>query len=530
MSPSVDAPNTQENSAVEAEAAPEDHRESDSAVAASLEVERKLEVPRRWSMPSLAGVGRIDRVSEPQRISQTATYLDTPWLDLLDAKHTLRRRTGGSDAGWHLKKPGSGDGRIELAAPLGRGVVRVPLDLRDEVTDVIGPAMLLPVCLLKTRRTRRHLYGEGGAKAPVLAVVEDDTVEAHLLYGGERIKRWREVEVELVDGVAGDLDDIVEALVASGCSLSDAPSKLGRALEGEGSSRSGATAGHRVLEYVAAQVGVLQALESNVRADAPDAVHKSRVATRRLRSTLRTYRRLFDRTVTDPIRAELKWAAGLLGGPRDTEVMRDRLVGAVESLDSGLVRGPVVTRVRDEMDRRHSSAHALLVKGLDGARYERLLESLVSLVSDPPWSDRAARKASKALPGLVGKAAAKVEREADRATELEELAEREEAIHNVRKRAKAARYAAEAAGDAGGSKAPAVVAAWTDVQDALGEHQDSVVARDVIEQIYRDALKAREDTFTYGVLVANELNAAERIEEDMDALLEEAHAATRAIG
>ncbi|MDO5699698.1 MAG: CYTH and CHAD domain-containing protein [Dermatophilus congolensis] len=505
-----------------------------AGVQEAIEVERKLEVPAEWTMPDLAGVGRIERVSAAQRMSQTATYLDTPWLDLLAAKHTLRRRTGGTDAGWHLKKPGSGDGRVELTAPLGRGVVRVPLELRTEVNDVIGSKMVAPVCLLKTKRVRRQVLGPAtdGGEPLVLAVVEDDTVEATLLQADERVKSWREVEVELVDGSAQDLDDIVEALVASGCEVSDAPSKLSRALAGEGAERGGVTAGDRVLEYVAAQVGVLQGLEPKVRVDAPDSVHKSRVATRRLRSTLRTYRKLFDSGVTDPIRDELKWAAGLLGQPRDTEVMRDRLIGAVEALDPSLVRGPVAKRVASEMHDRHAEAHASLVKGLDGVRYERLLATLADLVTSPPWSSRAERKAVKALPPLVGKAAAKVEKEADRAAQLTHegaAAERDEAIHNVRKRAKAARYAAEAAGDAGGAKAPAVVEAWTDVQDALGEHQDGVVAKDVIEQIYQAARSAGEDTFTYGVLIANELNAARRIEENMDALLDEAHAATRAL-
>ncbi len=508
----------------------------ESGVATAVEVERKLDVPEGWTMPALGGVGPVQEVSDPERMTQTATYLDTPWLDLLEAKHTLRRRTGGSDAGWHLKKPGSGDGRLELTAPLGRGVVRVPLELRAEVNDVIGPLMLAPVCVLKTRRVRRHLYGSprpggaGGSHVPVLAVVEDDTVEARLLRGGERFKRWREVEVELVDGDADDLEQIVAALIDSGCTVSDAPSKLSRALEGEAAPRSSKTAGDRVLQYVAAQVGVIQSLEPQVRVDAPDTVHKTRVATRRLRSTLRTYRGLFDRDETDPIRDELKWAAALLGQPRDAEVMRDRLFETLDALSRDLVRGPVHERMHTEMERRHAEAHAALVKGLDGARYERLLASLVALVQDPPWSDKAEKKAAKALPKLVGKAAVKVERKAGRIEELEESAEREEAIHEVRKLAKAARYAAEAAGDVSGDKATAVVAAWTDVQDALGEHQDSVVAREVIEQIYRAALDAGEDTFTYGVLIADEVNAAARIEEDMDSLLADAHQATRALG
>ena len=55
-------------------------------------------------------------------------------------------------------------------------------------------------------------------------------------------------------------------------------------------------------------------------------MHKMRVGTRRLRSALATFRPLLDRAVTDPIRDELKWIAGELGGARDAEVLRERLL------------------------------------------------------------------------------------------------------------------------------------------------------------------------------------------------------------
>jgi inorganic triphosphatase YgiF len=64
------------------------------------------------------------------------------------------------------------------------------------------------------------------------------------------------------------------------------------------------------MDYLAAQLGVLQALEPAVREDAPDAVHKSRVATRRARSALKTFRDLFDGSVAEHLRGELSWLAG----------------------------------------------------------------------------------------------------------------------------------------------------------------------------------------------------------------------------
>lgn len=496
-----------------------------------LETERTLEVPRRWSFPKLAGVGRVASVSRPRRMTQTATYLDTPALDLLRRKRTLRRRTGGTDAGWHLKMPRKGDARLELGAPLGRGPAFVPGELREHVADVVGRRALVPVTILRTRRTRRQLLDENDV---VLAVVEDDAVEATVLLEGERILRWREVEVELVDGDADDLEAVTGALVTSGLTVSESPSKLARALAGvepaTGKAKKGDAAVDVVLRYVADQVGVLQALEEAVREDRPDAVHKMRVATRRLRSTLKSFRKIFDRTETDPLRDEIKWLTGMLGGPRDAEVMRARVLGLLEDTDDTLVRGPVRSRVAGSLDETHEREHARLVRALDSRRYERLLERLVALVQDPPASALGRRKAGSVLPDLVAKASHDVEKAAKKARDTEDPETREEAIHDVRKRAKAARYAAEAAGGIAGSAASDVASAWSDLQEALGEHQDVVVARGVIDGIYRQARKAGEDTFTYGVLAGREVETARRIEANYEKLLAGARKAAKKIG
>lgn len=498
-----------------------------SAARVTVEVERKFEVPPAWEVPELTGVGRVSRTEGPTVVEQEATYLDTPWLDLLAAKRTLRRRTGGSDAGWHLKSPASGEGRTETVAPLGSSAARVPTELREAVSAVTGTAPVVPVCLLRTRRSRRTAFGtdESGQEI-VFAVLEDDSVEARVLIGQERVKRWREVEVELVDGSAEDLDNITEALLGSGAELSPSPSKVGRALAGEGRDRDEGTAGAQVMAYVAAQVGVIQSYEPRVRRDEPDAVHKSRVATRRLRSTLRTYRKLFDRSVTDPLRDELRWAAALLGGPRDGEVMLERIGKSVAGLEAGLVRGGAGRRLLAALESQHTEAFDMMLEGLDSPRYTGLLESLTELVMAPPLRERAGRAAQTELPRLVGESARRVVERAEKASTIEDRAERHDAVHEVRKLAKAARYAAEAAGDSAGDVVGGVVSAWTEVQEALGDHQDSVVARQVLEAVYRDALEAGEDTFTYGVLIGGEAGFARGIEKRMDKLIAAARKAS----
>lgn len=501
------------------------------------ETERKFEVPRRWSCPSLPGTGAVTRVEGPRRFTQTATYLDTPDLALLRAKRTLRRRVGGIDAGWHLKLPGGGDTRTEVHEPLA-SPVRVPASLRELVADVIGTSALVPVAILRTQRVRRELRDAADA---LVAELVDDTVKATVLLDGEHILRWREVELELGPaGTTADLDALTERLLAARLVASTSPSKLSRALAGplarrapgatgatgtagRGSGKGKvvpATAGDVVVAYLGAQLGVLQALEPAVRADAPDAVHKTRVATRRARSALKTFRDLFDPSVSDHLRDELAWLAGMLGGPRDAEVLLERLSALLDDVPAAYVVGPVRDRLLGMLRADHDTSRAKLVAALDSRRYERLLLELSGAVQRPPYlGELAAAPAPDVVARMSGAAAAKVVKTAERAQEASP-AERDEIIHDIRKRAKAARYADEAAAPVLGGKGAAP--AWTKLQEALGDYQDGVVAVETIQRACRAARAAGEDTFTYGVLVEREAAAGRAIRDQYGALLRSA--------
>ena len=87
----------------------------------SLEVERKFAVGAGFALPDLSTVPGVAAVTGPQTYHLTAIYLDTPGLDLAAAHITLRRRSGGSDDGWHLKLPAGAGTRREVHAPLGPG-------------------------------------------------------------------------------------------------------------------------------------------------------------------------------------------------------------------------------------------------------------------------------------------------------------------------------------------------------------------------------------------------------------------------
>jgi hypothetical protein len=140
-------------------------------VRSSIEVERKYDVPDLdLAVPDLAGVPGVGSVSAPEEHLLEAVYYDTPDRRLRAAGITLRRRTGGTDAGWHLKLPAA-LGREEVAADV--AAEDVPAGLAALVRSRVRDRELAPVATITTRRTVRRLLDPAGRP---LAELADDSV------------------------------------------------------------------------------------------------------------------------------------------------------------------------------------------------------------------------------------------------------------------------------------------------------------------------------------------------------------------
>src|SRR6478672_5164663 len=186
-----------------------------------VEIERKFEAGPDFVVPGLGDLPGVASVSEPEELELSATYHDTPDLRLLRSRVTLRRRTGGADAGWHVKLPASAGARLELHQPLGRAIKRAPAAVLAPVRGLVGTQQVGPVATVHTHRVLRRLLDADGRQ---LAEVADDLVTGTALptAAGESavISSWREIEVELADGGPELLDAAGEALVAAGARLS----------------------------------------------------------------------------------------------------------------------------------------------------------------------------------------------------------------------------------------------------------------------------------------------------------------------
>ncbi|MFI8501245.1 CHAD domain-containing protein [Streptomyces sp. NPDC085524] len=483
------------------------------------EIERKFEFSKaksaRRGVPDLTGTAAIAAVSDQGTVDLDAVYYDTPDQRLAADGLTLRRRTGGADEGWHLKLPVSPGVRDEVAAPLGDTVPR-PLAalLRSRVRD----SELEPQVRLLSSRKVSHLLDADGA---LLAELSTDQVRAER---GDAAAAWTEVEVELADGIDPALLDAVEAAFRkAGLKVSDAPSKLARALAETGTAPpakpaatpADGTAGAHVLAYLREQRDALIAQDPAVRRNLPDSVHQMRVASRRMRSAFKTHRKVLDRSVTDPVGEELRWLAGELGVDRDQEVLLERIRTHLDELPRILQPGPVRARLRVWNTARSSGSRRRALAALDSPRYLALLDYLDALLAEPPLLKHAADPAGEVLPKAVLHDYDRLAGRIGTALALEPGHERDLALHEARKAAKRARYAAEAAVPALGKPAERLAKAVKKVQSLLGDHQDSVVAREALRAIGAQAAGGGESAFVWGVLYAREEALAEQREREL---------------
>ncbi|MFI5492751.1 CHAD domain-containing protein [Actinoplanes sp. NPDC051859] len=459
----------------------------------ATESERKYDVPAGFALPPLTGAEGVSGTGEPETHELDATYFDTEDLRLARNKRTLRRRTGGTDAGWHLKTPGTGSSRTEYQLPLTDGD-EVPAELVAEVRTIARTRPLRPVATLRTRRVETPVRAADGR---TLALIAQDDVDAETLDGTQR---WQEIEVELVDGAPELLDALDALLREAGATPAAGPSKLARAL-GDRLRAPARGTRHRtdpVLGYAREQRDAIDGQDAAVRAGEAEGVHKMRVATRRLRSTLKTFKGSFDAEPADALRGELKWLADRLGAVRDGQVLGHKLGAAAEEFPE------VADRIAEKLAADVASGRAALVEALDSDRYLALLDAIDALVDDAvPAGKRAPRRARKVL----GRADALLDTAVGDGVDAE--------LHEARKKYKQARYAVEVVASSAGKPGKKLVSALTDLQDVLGAHQDSVVAREVLREVAATA----PDAFDFGVLYARQERVGEETFHELPAVI-----------
>jgi CHAD domain-containing protein len=440
-----------------------------------IEREAKFQVDEGFELPDLNGVIADATADEPAERTVEDTYYDTEDLRLLRWGCTLRNR---KRKGWTIKLP--------------RGVTRSAL-VRNEVTvrgragqppvgatDLVGPLTrgrpLEVIASLITRRTTRTWTdGNGG----VLVELAEDSTTSSTPDG--TVTAFHQLEVELMPGVdITVLDGFIDTLVAAGARPDPAGLKVRKALgepelgppdvvlhplSDEPSARD--VIGRAVTSSV---LQLLTELPAAVLGEDPEGVHQARVATRRLRSDLRTFRRLLDPAWVDSLQDGLRDLTRRLGAVRDIDVLSELFRQMVEDRpridpDGGAAIGALLEQ------RRHHHLDALRDHLRLGSTHQ-FLDRLIGAAADPVTAENADEPAVDELPPLV----ARRWRKLARTVQALGPAPAADELHRVRILTKRTRYATEAVAPAFGKAPRRMSRALARMQDDLGNRNDLAVA------------------------------------------------------
>ncbi|MGH9027024.1 MAG: CHAD domain-containing protein, partial [Acidimicrobiia bacterium] len=353
-----------------------------------------------------------------------------------------------------------------------------PEAVLDLLRSRLRTAEAAPVARLRTLRRRVALRRFDGESLGAVIAEEISVLDGRRVAG-----RFREVDVETEPNAPAELRAaVIDRLRAAGAGPLDTTPQVvrvlgDRALEPpdlapvDGLDES-AAAGDLVRAAIVASSARLIGHDPVVRIGTdPEGVHQARVATRRLRSDLRTFRRLLEPEWNNALRTELCWIADELGELRDADVLVDRFTRHADTLTDD-DRDHALALLKRLGDSRED-ARTRVLDALRSRRYLELLDRLVEATRAPRllYPD-AQEPAATAMPPLV----AGPWQHLQNAVESLGDAAPDEKLHNVRIRAKRARYAAESVEPALGKPARRFAKAIAGVQEVLGRHQDAVVA------------------------------------------------------
>jgi CHAD domain-containing protein len=467
------------------------------------ETEFKFRVASDFLLPEFTSLGF--RVNAQPPVTLDADYYDTERTTLLRWGVTLRRRSGGSDDGWHAKVPVLG------ADASTRDEIRVSAmgdTVPTELVQILTPLLRGQDVVLRAHvETQRTSYLISSSADEALIELVDDYVDVS---GAGTRSAFRELELELVAespaarAAVTLIGDHLTELGATPSSVSKAASALGDL--GPPDVPEFAPVGPEGLavdalrSVLARHVRHLMMSDVAVRRDLPDSVHQMRVAARRLRSTFSTYRSLLDKDSVAPVREDLSWLARELGAVRDAEVIHALLVDLGSELGEVEDREAALDTVDRWHERRMPAARASVMAALRTDRHDQLLEDLIAFVTEPPVTDEAFRPVEDVLLPRVRRTWRRL---AHRVDALDSSAP-DEQWHEVRILAKKARYAAEGLGPVMGKHMMTCASALAKVTDLLGTHQDAHVARTVLRTLATGSETSPREAFALGMMSQHE--------------------------
>ena len=206
-----------------------------------------------------------------------------------------------------------------------------------------------------------------------------------------------------------------------------------------------------------------------------EAVHKMRVATRRMRAAWRVFDGAYRPKLQKRYVNELRAVAGALGAVRDIDVQLERLDDYRKTLDGQ--RGAALEPLFEELNRGREEARSELIDLLASEAYDEFISeyrSFVDTAGAGAVDDTAGGRVRDVAAGRIWRAFEQL-----RAHETILPFADVPALHAVRIDGKRLRYALEFFREILPATADSLIADVTALQDHLGELNDSQIAADI---------------------------------------------------
>jgi inorganic triphosphatase YgiF len=434
------------------------------------------------------------------RVRNDDIYLDTFEWTLLKNGMALRlRRTGGRPF-YTLKSVGTvKDGvadRYELELPARKNPsdpTEVPVKaIRAVIDPLIRPRRLMEQVMA---RTERRTFELSKGKDAVVELAFDSTRFQPRGLNPKRIApRFHEMEAELVSGGAEALVEISRLVTARFACRPSAKSKLETAIERlkivipskkppqHLTVRLEDRFDLALRKILAFQIRRVYEHISGAYLDIDtEFVHQARVSTRRMRSALRLFEDALPARTAKHLRDELGWIAAAFGEVRDLDVFILNLPGVFEKIGSASPRDK--RALERWVGERRFLAHAALKAALDSKRFgalrSRFQRYLEAPLPDRPRSPLAGQTVGEAAPGIILEKYGAVIAQGRAVLAKPNL----KSFHKLRIQMKRLRYACEFVAPAYSDALEPFIEKTVDIQDCLGELQDTVFTRSYIEGI-----------------------------------------------
>jgi triphosphatase len=470
-----------------------------------MEMELKLILPRPEDEPAVvAYLSENAYTAEPlDPVRIVDTYLDTFDWSLMKNKVALRYRVSNGSAMYTLKSIGSIEHGIQktmetevpLESPVDAPALIRVKRVRKLVDGMIFPRKLIEQVQIRTDRRRYRIISPEGAEIEL--AFDTSAFSLRGLHKPRRTQKLNEIEAEILSGPETALAGL-SLLLSSKFGYAPAiASKLEVAIERfkvaipskKPPERLRIRLGDR-LDFALRKILTYQfqrfceQLPGVQRDIDTEFVHQARVATRRMRSALRLFRNAIPDRTAAYLAGEMKWLGGKLGSVRDLDVFvlnLSRFKGKIE-------RFPTKQKQAFEnwMEKRRRLQLKALGQALASSRYKTLERRLIQFLERPlptrPRAPLAMKAVHEVAPELIPEKFDAVIEQGRAVLAAPKLKQ----YHLLRIQTKRLRYACEFLAPAYEGALDSFIERTVEIQDCLGELQDTVFARALIDSLYDD--------------------------------------------